>query len=189
MTPRPSPEQLHELLYFDADGELCWRERPPPTPKQWNTQYANKLAGCLAPDGYRVIRLNGRGWLAHHVTWAMIHGEWPAPGVTIDHKNRDRSDNAGNLDDAGNIHNLRAATYAENNWNRPAYRNNKSGFKGVSFDPGTGKWRAIIRANKVVYRLGRFDTPEEAAAVYNEAARRLHGEFACIVEPEMRRAA
>jgi hypothetical protein len=31
MTPRPSPEQLHELLYFDADGELCWRERPPPT--------------------------------------------------------------------------------------------------------------------------------------------------------------
>ena len=43
----------------------------------------------------------------------MVHGEWPAPDVTIDHKNGDRGDNAGNLDNAGNIHNLRAATYAE----------------------------------------------------------------------------
>jgi hypothetical protein len=177
MSTRPSPERLHELLYFDDDGELRWRERP--SPKEWNTRYANKLAGCLAPDGYRVIRLNGKGWLAHLVTWTMVHGEWPAPGVTIDHINRDRSDNAGNL---------RVATYAENNWNRPAYRNNRSGFKGVSFDPGTGKWRAIIRCNKVVHRLGRFDTPEVAALASNAAARQLHGEFACISEPQRRAA-
>jgi hypothetical protein len=65
MSARPSPERLHQLLYFDSDGELRWRERLPPTSKRWNTRYANKLAGCLRPDGYRVIRLNGKGWGWH----------------------------------------------------------------------------------------------------------------------------
>jgi len=183
MSARPSPERLHQLLYFDSDGELRWRERPPPTSKRWNTRYAHKVAGCLRPDGYRVITLDGKGWVAHHVIWAMVHGEWPASDITIDHRDRNRANNTSDLS------NLRAATFAENNWNRPAYRNNKSGFKGVSLDKLTGKWRAIIRCNKVTHRLGRFETPEVAAAVYNEAARRLHGEFALIAEPELRRAA
>jgi len=113
----------------------------------------------------------------------MVHGEWPASDITIDHRDRNRANNTSDLS------NLRAATFAENNWNRPAYRNNKSGFKGVSLDKLTGKWRAIIRCNKVTHRLGRFETPEVAAAVYYEAARRLHGEFALIAEPELRRAA
>jgi hypothetical protein len=129
-----------------------------------------------------VIRLDGKNWLAHHVVWAMVHGKWPAPKTTIDHKDGNRSNNAGYLS------NLRAATFAENNWNRPAYRNNKSGYKGVSFDKLTGRWRAIIRCNKVVHRLGRFETPEAAATVYNKAARRLHRDFAHIAEP-VRRAA
>jgi hypothetical protein len=113
----------------------------------------------------------------------MVHGEWSAPDITIDHRDRCRSNNS------GYVSNLRTATFAENNWNRPKYRNNKSGFKGVSFDKLTGRWRAIIRCNKVVHRLGRYETPETAAAAYNEAARRLHGEFAYIVEPGAERSA
>jgi hypothetical protein len=43
--------------------------------------------------------------------------------------------------------------------------NNTSGYRGVTFDKLTGKWRAECFKKK----LGRFDTPEEAAAAYLQA--------------------
>lgn len=71
--------------------------------------------------------------------------------------------------------NLRAVTHTQNMQNRKMHKNNTSGFKGVTRDGN--KWRASIRANRVLYRLGYFGTPEEAAHAYDEASRRLHGEF------------
>ena len=42
-----------------------------------------------------------------------------------------------------------------------------------------GKYfKAIITRNKVRVHLGTFSTPQEAFAVYEQAAQRLHGEFA-----------
>jgi hypothetical protein len=149
---------------------LRWRHRPDRS-KQWNTRYAHRLVGCVRKsDGYRVCRFEGRNYLTHQIVWALVHGNWPAPKAQIDHQNRHRGQN--------DPDNLRASTHAQNNWNRPAYRNNRSGYNGVSFDKLTGRWRAIIRCNKVIHRLGRFATPEAAAVAYNEAARRLHGDFA-----------
>jgi hypothetical protein len=171
---RPTPERLREAFYLDDAGELRWRRRSDRS-KQWNTRYAHKLVGCVREcDGYRVCRFEGLTYLVHRIAWALTHGEWPAAKVQIDHKSGRRAQNHPN--------NLRASTHAQNNWNRPKYRNNRSGFKGVSFDKLTGRWRAIIRCNKIVHRLGRFATPEAAALAYNEAAHRLHGEFANLQE-------
>ena len=58
--------------------------------------------------------------------------------------------------------------------------NNKSGFRGVSWNKnrhGGGRWIAVIYFKGTRYRLGFFDTPEEASDAYQEAKARLHGDF------------
>lgn len=90
--------------------------------------------------------------------------------VVADHINGDGLDNR--------RANLRVASRFENMQNRRLPSHNSSGFKGVAFCPATGRWRAEIYAYGKRHRLGRFDTPELAAAAYDDAARRLHGEFA-----------
>lgn len=74
--------------------------------------------------------------------------------------------------------NLRVCTHAENLRNRGAQKDNTSGFKGVSRHKTTQRWRASINIDGKWRHLGLFDTPEEAYAVYCEAAVRLHGQFA-----------
>lgn len=90
-----------------------------------------------------------------------MHGEWPPSD--LDHENRRRDDNW--------IDNLRPATNSQNGMN-------KSGVRGVSFYPPTGKWRARISVDKREVYLGYFLTEAEAMAARREAAERLHGEFA-----------
>lgn len=81
--------------------------------------------------------------------------------------------------------NLRIATYAQNSSNIPISRRNVSGYKGVAPDrQHPALWRAEICAKNKLYRLGSFATAEEAARVYDAAARRLHGEFAYLNFPD-----
>ena len=93
-------------------------------------------------------------------------------GKVVDHINGNGLDNR--------KANLRVCSHAENIRNRRMHLNNRSGFKGVYFDDTSrGKpWRAQITFCGKKYRLGRFDTPEAASAAYQEAASRMHGEFA-----------
>ena len=77
-------------------------------------------------------------------------------------------------------HNMRFATHSDNMKNRRMNYNSVSGFKGVNLYKRTGKYRASIRSDGINYHLGYFDSPEEAAHVYDMAARKLHGEFASL---------
>jgi len=86
----------------------------------------------------------------------------------VDHINGDGLDNRRS--------NLRPADKSTNGMNRGIGSNNTSGFKGVSLQ-GL-KWKAQIRVNGRHVHLGMFDTPEEAARVYDQAAVRHFGEFA-----------
>lgn len=74
--------------------------------------------------------------------------------------------------------NLRACTVSENHWNKGAHKDSKSGLKGVFFHKRTGKWEAQIMALGKRYHLGYFFEKERAAVEYNNAAIKLHGEFA-----------
>lgn len=74
--------------------------------------------------------------------------------------------------------NLRICTHKQNKQNVPKYANNTSGYKGVSIDRKNNKWTARIKANNKYYFLGYFQTPEEAAHAYDEAAKKYFGEFA-----------
>ena len=81
--------------------------------------------------------------------------------------------------------NLRLVKPEKNYINRKMLSTNTTGFKGVCFDKARGKFTAHIALDKKQHNLGRFDTAIEAARVYNEAAKKLHGEYAFLnVIPE-----
>lgn len=118
--------------------------------------------------GYSRIKIDERLYLAHRLAWLYVYGEWPAQ--QIDHRDRDRGNNR--------INNLRCATASENMFNKPIYKNNSSGAKGVSWHKQHRKYIATIHCNGKSRHLGLFATVDEASAVYQEACKRLHGQFA-----------
>ncbi len=88
--------------------------------------------------------------------------------MEVDHINGDKLDNRKT--------NLRICTHAENQRNRKIDKDNKSGYRGVS--KHQNKWLVhLILNGKIVFNK-TFDTPEEAALAYDEAAKKYHGRFA-----------
>lgn len=75
--------------------------------------------------------------------------------------------------------NLRLCNAAQNCQNKGLGKRNKSGYKGITWDKIKKKWRVHIESNGKAYNFGRFIEKENAAMVYNEVARKYHGEFAC----------
>lgn len=99
-------------------------------------------------------------------------------GIAIDHINHNGLDNR--------RCNLRIATQGQNMCNIRTPSNNTSGFKGVSWAKRTNKWRAYIVKNNKQIHLGTFTDKKLAAFAYNEAAKRIYKEFACLNEiPDM----
>lgn len=90
------------------------------------------------------------------------------PGISVDHINGDGLDNRRS--------NLRLANQSQQGRNTPKHKNNKSGFKGVSWCKGF--WMATIYVNQRKLYLGGFRNPVDAARAYNEAAKKYFGEFA-----------
>ena len=98
-------------------------------------------------------------------------------GMVADHINHDGMDNRRT--------NLRAATRAQNVRNRKKYtKTGSSKYKGVSWKKDNGKWSARIGLNNKSIFLGNFETEIDAAKAYDEAAKKYHGEFACLNFPE-----
>jgi len=91
-------------------------------------------------------------------------------GAQTDHRNHDTLDNR--------KQNLRICTNAQNQHNSGKHSDNTSGYKGVR--KSGRKWRTEIRINGEYRYLGTFDTRELAAHAYDEAAKRLHGEYAIL---------
>ena len=97
----------------------------------------------------------------------------PKDGVEPDHKDGDGLNNQ--------RANLRYATREQQMANRKPWTTRKgkhSRYKGVS--KWGRRWRALINVDKKRTHLGMFSTQEEAARAYNEAAKRLLGEYAWL---------
>lgn len=97
-------------------------------------------------------------------------------GKEVDHINHDTLDNRKK--------NLRIVEKKQNSYNRRQQSRNKQGFKGVySMNPNIWKSKpfcAQIQVNKKKIHLGYYKTAVEAALVYNENAKKYHGEFALL---------
>lgn len=119
--------------------------------------------------GYMRVNITGAGaLLAHRVAWMLVHGS--IPKSHIDHIDSDKTNNR--------INNLRVCTHNQNQHNQGIRKNNKSGFKGVSWMKSNRKWHAQICCNSKVKHLGFYDEKEDAARAYDKAAIEIHGEFA-----------
>lgn len=97
----------------------------------------------------------------------IILGE---PKSFVDHKDGDGLNNQ--------RHNLRFCNHSSNGMNRGKNINNKSGFKGVSWDKKICKWQTQIFFNGKAKHLGYFINNLEAYKTYCEAAKKYHKEFA-----------
>lgn len=126
----------------------------------------NHPKGCSS--GYAVTTIKTRNIGMHRMVMGLSIGD----GKTCDHADRNGLNNQKS--------NLRIATRAQNAMNRGPNKNNKVGLKGVQINKTSTKrpYIAVIGAGYKSYYLGSFKTAEEAAQAYQEAAKRLHGEFA-----------
>jgi hypothetical protein len=75
-------------------------------------------------------------------------------------------------------HNLRDASHWQNMANTSARSDNRSGVKGVAWDPSREKWRAHLSAAGVQVLNKSFNKFDDAVTVVAEARQRFHGEFA-----------
>ena len=147
------------------DGRLYWRENRGKRTK------AGDMAGTItrnkSGDKWRRLGHQYKIYEEHRIIFLMHHGYLPEQ---IDHIDGNGINN--------DIENLRAATRSQNLQNTGKKKNNKSGFKGVSWHKKSNKWRAQITSDRKDHYLGLFDTPEAAHEAYKAAATKLHKEFA-----------
>lgn len=97
------------------------------------------------------------------------------PKIFIDHKDHNGLNNQRS--------NLRICSHSENNANKLPQQNRHSKYMGVGIvnkNKPNSNWKATICKNGIDHHLGVFKTEEEAALAYNEASKRIHGEFGYI---------
>lgn len=125
------------------------------------------IAGSIGSSGYIYLEINGNRYRAHRVAWLYIHGKFSE--YQLDHINHDRADNS--------INNLREVTNKENSYNSSIRSDNTTGYKGVSLDSRSNRYRAYITIDGKQKSLGYYSTAEEAALAYNRASKELFGEY------------
>lgn len=95
----------------------------------------------------------------------------------VDHINHNGLDNQRS--------NLREASTSDNAKNKRKKLSASSRFKGVSWDSSKKRWRVLIKpdSSSSQQHLGYFKVEELAAKAYDDAARKLYGEFAALNFP------
>ena len=155
---------VRERFHYDPDtGVFTWR-----TLVCRGGRSVGDVAGSKDSKGYWRLRINGCQYAGHRVAWLYVTGIWPT--LQIDHINGCRADNR--------WANLREANAWQNAANTKLSAVNRTGVKGVSWQPCGRKWRATIRVRGQYLHLGSFAEFDDAVRA-REMASRLHfGEFA-----------
>jgi hypothetical protein len=151
-------EILHQLFAYDPETGLFIRKI------KTSNNAKMGIAGTNNGIGYITICVNSKLQYAHRLAWMYMYGSFP--DGNIDHINGNPSDNR--------ICNLRLVNQSQNMQNIKKFKNNTSGYKGVTWRKDTKKWTAQIWKNSKRYGLGCFDSAEDAYEAYCQAAKTMH---------------
>lgn len=161
---------MSNLTYCEISGDLHWTK-----PK--GRRNLKKPVGTLHPSGYLIFSVGLDSKLyslrVHRVIFFLKEGRWPSK--FIDHKNGNRADNR--------WCNLREANDSQNSRNSSMPSNNKSGYKGVSWQKDKKKWVVRFHTESSYKFLGYFACPTVAAMQYDRFARLHYKEFARLNFP------
>lgn len=138
------------------------------------------FAWCYHGDGYaaRGYHVNGKliiEWMHHRILGR------PKNNMVTDHINGNKLDNRKG--------NLRFVTHQQNTFNSSKKHRKKAGvnpskYKGVTWRNDRNKWRSCITLNGHKNYLGLFETEQEAALAYNNAAKEYYREYAKLNDIE-----
>jgi hypothetical protein len=144
-------ERLKVLFWYDPASGVFRRRLKQKGNAPWS------VAGCKTKDPYTTIGIDRRIYPAHRLAFLYMTGAFPK--YVVDHIDGNGLNNAWS--------NLRPATSKQNSENQKVPCRNTSGFRGVSFDRQSGKWRATVgvpgstgKSRNV--HVGLFATAEEA---------------------------
>lgn len=155
-------DALLSYISVNVETGLClWKDK-----QKFSNVIIGHEAGCLTAKGYRSIEFNGNAYKTHRIVFYVANGYLPQ---IVDHIK--------GISFGNGICNLQEATNQQNTMKKKMHSNNKSGFRGVSWDKERNKWLAQIQINGKFKKLGRFATPEEANQAYIEKAKVVFGEF------------
>lgn len=141
---------------------------------EWLMQW--KWFAMKTPHGFVAVRNRG-SWDEPGTATIYMHREImeTAQGMEVDHIDHNK------LNDQR--YNLRNCSALQNKCNKRSYYGT-SKYKGVSWNKKANKWMSRIASKGEHIHLGYYDDEEEAARVYDEAAKELFGEFAELNFPE-----
>lgn len=118
-------------------------------------------------QGYARRSFNGLKLVAHRIIVKRIYGRDILRNEVVDHLNGNRADNR--------RENLRLTTPSGNQRNLHKSRSRLTEFVGVT--KHHSKWRAKLQTKQngktIVLWSARFNTPQQAAKAYNEAAQQF----------------
>lgn len=138
--------------------------------------WGNMIQRCLNPNSPEYVNYGGRGitvcneWqgIGGFINFITDIGAKPQSKLTLE-----RIDCNGNYEPKNVIW---ADTFRQS-LNKRTRKDNNSGYRGVSWSKSLKKWTARIKHGYYM-SLGYFDTPEEAAVIYDAAAIQAFGHLA-----------
>lgn len=142
----------HDFRYDPYSGDLFKFHQ---SKKEWY-----KCSLTLSQQGYRRVKVNGKGINQHRIIFFLMEGRLPE---MIDHIDGNTSNNK--------WYNLRECSNRDNQGNQSKHREGR--LPGTSYKPW-GKWIAQISIEGTKLHLGSFDSEKEAHEAYLEA-RRIYG--------------
>jgi len=155
----PLNQGKYETIVSDEDYEFLM---------QWKWKLCNKYAARKEHLGYDINHKRlSRTIYMHRVVMNT------QDNLETDHINGNKLDNQ--------RCNLRVVTSSQNKMNRGVIRG-LSKFKGVSWNKASSTWVANLVKDKKNIFLGYFTCELLAAAAYNAACKKYHGEFAKLNE-------
>jgi hypothetical protein len=151
-------EELKKYVTYDPVDGLF---------RSTGVKYSNKNPGDIVgtthkTKGYLYISVKGKTYRAHRLAFLFMLGKFPENQV--DHINQVKGDNRWS--------NLRDVSAAVNSQNRPLFRTNTSGQKGVIWNKQVSKWQVQCVVNRITIYGGLYEDRDaaitKAISIYSE---------------------